>query len=344
MLDKTKVSEFVARLREEGAPEEKIIMPDIWDITMEYFQSKDSQSVGGRAGLDFRPIAVNADGTSKIWNILDCNEVILQMSTEHRRTQNEVVKQIRGVPEFLSNKYKDTNPHKEFNRNIPHMSIDDINRQWKKYSDSLANFSIPLLSNIAGYFDASYLTDIRNYVGALLALPIFISPIVSFTTFFSACVSFSHIVYSMNTAYFRHYTMVEARRRFGTYDGVYLSGVITAKCLLVVYILRSFWQMVKSKVVLETQGNLAPLSMEEVTLNSAQTNCWLPIPIQKIETVAPKTYVANDVLEICKKNIALIVNGSKFVNGFFISQNFVLVPKHFMDECSRSYDQSLKIV
>jgi len=244
----------------------------------------------------------------------------------------------------LSNKYKDTNPHKEFNRNIPHMSIDDINKQWKKYSDSLANFSIPLLSNIAGYFDASYLTDIRNYVGALLALPIFISPIVSFTTFFSACVSFSHIVYSMNTAYFRHYTMVEARRRFGTYDGVYLSGVITAKCLLVVYILRSFWQMVKSKVVLETQGNLAPLSMEEVTLNSAQTNCWLPIPIQKIETVAPKTYVANDVLEICKKNIALIVNGSKFVNGFFISQNFVLVPKHFMDECSRSYDQSLKIV
>jgi len=330
MIDKEKVSRFVSSLKSQNASEEQITIPDIWNIRMWTVRSTDNKSLGGVAEVMRVPLKPGIGPQECLpMSIYECNEFILQMSSTHKVEQQTVLKTIKSVPAFLSNKYKEEYPHKNYQ---PHfVDVNAINDKWKKVCRDAQTWTIPGISHLLSWFGLDPLADIRNF--CYLALVPFY-PIMPYHAYGTGLLWVVGCIYS--TFGLMHNRLREFRRaefqhyKFGTLDGSYLAIACTIKCVIVVYMLRTFWQMVKQQVKVEPQGNLTPLSMEEVKKNSSQVNCWSTTVLEPIQVRAPATSVSADVLEVCKKNLVLFVNGTKFVNAFFVEQNICIVPLHFL--------------
>jgi len=327
MLDKHKVMAYQDLLREHKATEEEILMPDIWDIRMWTVRSGNSDSIGGRATIVKVPIYPDKNGNAIPVDIVTALDIITKMSKQHSEEQVNVVKQMKSVPEFLSNKMAKEYPHKQID---PHsVNIQVIRDQFHKWTRIIDSRSI--ISSMGPTVSA--FTDWSN---AVFGVGLLFNP---FGHLLSAGMAFSAVILTSLRA--RRYNEVYTNYySWCTSDGKYIVGAVVSMSLIVCLIAKHFWQTLKTRVL--PQGNLAPLSMEQLDANSSKKNVWIKPNITVLPGF-PNTHVPTDLVSKCKSNVVIVVAGSKFVNGFFIKQNFFLVPHHFLKLVEEEGDEVIKI-
>jgi len=329
MLDKHKVLAYQDMLRHCNASEEEILMPDIWDIRMWTVRSGNSDSIGGRATVVKVPICSDKNGDVIPVDILTALDVITKMSKQHALEQVNVVKQMKSVPEFLSNKMAKEYPHKQIDPQS--INVHEIRERFISVTRNINMRSMltsfgPVVAGVTDWTNAVCLTILPFLIPFGCVYATAISGVATLITYFR--------VRKYQTVYNDYF-------HWCTGDGKYIVGSVVSMGLILCLIAKHFWSMLKTRVL--PQGNLTPLSMEELDLNSKKDNVWVKPQLTKVDGF-PNTHVPTDLLNKAKSNVVLVVAGNKFVNGFFLRQNFFLVPHHFLKLVEEENDECLKII
>lgn len=317
MLDKDKVVAYQKLLEHQGASQEQILMPDIWEIRMWTVKSGNPGAIGGTATIVKVPVVANKDGDAAVLDIVTALDIITRMSKKHGDEQVKVVRDMKSIPEFLSTKMAAEYPHKVVN--TPHFV--DVQQVRESY--------------------AQFKTEVDRYCFAFCGSPVWAAifdwrnlgwcPIAFMAGPLSICSGLSFAVMSC----FAYVRSVKYRKVFDDYyqyctgDGKYIALGLSSMLLLSL-ILKYCWNSLKNrvKVTMNPHGNLNPKTMEDLDINSKQTNVWVKPVITPLPTIQ-KTHVTNDLINVCSSNLVIVVVDRKFVNGFFIKQNFMIIPHHF---------------
>lgn len=329
MLDKNKVIAHQEALRACGASEEEILMPDIWNIRMWTVKSGNPDSVGGTATIVKVPICPDSvTGDAIPVDILTALDIITRMSKQHSLEQVNVVKQMKSIPEFLSNKMAEEYPHKQIDPQF--IDIEEIRGDFLRWTGVMTRWS--LISSLGPTMAA--LTDYRNCLPLLayyfpaydnVAVPLAWG--VSWIALYMRSLQYRAV-------YNRYY-------RWCTADGRHIFLANFALGYVLGLIIKHFWALLKEKI--KPQGNLAPLSMEELDTNATKKNVWIKPHLTRVAGF-PNTHVPTDLQNKVQSNIVLVVAGKKFVNGFFVRQNYFVVPHHFLKLLEKHGDNTISIV
>jgi len=324
MLDKHKVIAHQEMLRSCGASEEDILMPDIWDIRLWTVKSGNPDSIGGTATIVKVPVCADKNGDAMPVDIITALDIITKMSKQHSIEQVNVVKQMKTIPEFLSKKMASEYPHKEIH-DPQFVDTESYRRHFHCMCQHMSRWS---LVSSCGPLMAS-LSDYRNI--ALGVISCSLAPLS--LPFFGLWSVISVHVLVKYRYFLRTY---DNYFKWCTSDGKYIVGSILSMSLIFCLFMKHFWGMLKKQI--SPQGNLTPLSMEELDHNAQKKNVWVKPHISKVVGF-PNTHVSKDLKDKVKSNVVLIIAGTKFVNGFFIKQNYFIVPHHFMKLIEKQSDE-----
>jgi hypothetical protein len=296
------------------------VFADFWDI---YCYTVTSGGDASKAVVVKRPLKSDANGKALPYSIREVHELVCEMASVHSKDQESVVKRISDLPKTLSDAYKDVYPH---NRS----AYEDLHTQ--SGFTIFSRFSDPNVSPVSNFFES-------------LCLPL--------TTVLLSCLTLHYVlplIASMFTMYRLSVLYYSRYRRYRNYINLAVNNPTTRIIAIstfsvgiscfVVQIIRLLAKTGSSflRKKMDNQGNLVPLSVEELNTNSKQSNVWVNKSIIPLPVESCKTMVDFQLLNKVEKNLCIAtilvddVNQKfNFVNVFFLKTNYMVIPNHFFE-------------
>jgi len=297
------------------------IFADFWDI---YCFTITSGGDASKAVVVKKPLKCDSNGIALPLNIREVHDLVCKMASTHCKDQENVVKRISSLPKTLSDAYKDVYPHNRSTYENLHVQS----------GVAILSKSTDFVPSFVNYFS---FRDIYSYFGLT-----FMSFFALHYTVFMLVSTFC--LYKISTIYYVRY------RRYRQYINTAVSNPITSVIAIstfsvgiscfIVQIIRLLARTGSSflRKKMDNQGNLVPLSVEELNTNSKQTNVWVNKSIIPLATESCKTMVDYQLVNKVEKNLCIatimvddINQKFNFVNVFFLKTNFMVVPNHFFE-------------
>lgn len=349
MICKDRVSKFVVMMQEcfkdgtlyngKSVVEEDWLIPDIWDLELTTIVSESSMVTNAKAAIKHVPI-LNAKGGA-VFSVKEAQEVIYRMSIEHKEQQNMVVTNIKSIPEFLADKFCSKS-------NVdPHMDAhvwNDADDEWASTIEMNRKFRIPGLEFLASYFNNPVIADKRWWYSSVGCGSVcmglgFSFPMLATTSI--ACMWVGSRVYNawFESKYKKY--AIESYRPM-----IHLATTTLAYGAVFGYFVKTLWPTLRDKVKAATspQSMLHPDTFEELKHNATRVNAWAITPLQEISTSAPKTTTADQLLSVCERNLVVVKCAGRFMNGFFLCQNILVIPTHFVNKILASDDNVVSLI
>jgi hypothetical protein len=286
-----------------------IIFADLWDI---YCFTIESTGNDGKALIFKKPIKSDKHGNCLPMSIREVHTMVCAMAKKHNDDQKSVVKRIADLPRALSDAYAEVYPHNRSSYEL------------QKQSGSLEVLVHPFVPTTIGFNKWWYITPLL------------------FSFSFTTCI-FGYL----SLFVYRQYVLYKKKERYirSVLNNPITCGIIsisTLSCFSILFstilkwVVKGVVSQLRSKFA--SQGNLAPLSVEQLNKNSGKQNVWVKQNLERINVKGCVTMIDQQLLNKVKKNMVVVISESgvevdkfNFVNGFFVKTNFVLIPNHFYD-------------
>jgi hypothetical protein len=299
-----------------------IIFADLWDI---YCFTIESGGMEGVATVVKKPVKVDNKGFCVPMSIREVHELVCQMAHKHSNDQQLVVKRISDLPRALSDAYVEKYPH---NRT----SYD------QKFQSGILQSLLPVVST----------SKFNNY---FICLP-FIFIVSQFLFALALFILYFRRILNLYNTYKRNKLSLDFALNNPRLSIISLTGFTVGFSywfvLLVKWVLTSAINKMKKSYF--SQGNLTPLSVEELNINSTSTNTWVKRNVEPIVVEGCKTMIDVQLKRKVEKNMIIViaesginVGKSHYVNGFMVQNNFCLIPNHFFKLMIENKVQFLKL-